>query len=72
MCERLARVYLFMGSIPALDRVIKEKARNVWDVWTVGLQCSALTRYILISVQHLDIRGKKKKKEISLAKQFIF
>lgn len=25
VCERLAGVYLFMGSIPALDRVIKGK-----------------------------------------------
>lgn len=57
-----------MGRIPALGRVIKEKARSVWGVWTVDLHCSVLSRYIWISVQQLDIRGKK----ISLAKQFIF
>lgn len=25
VCERLARVYLFVGSIPALDRLRKDK-----------------------------------------------
>lgn len=29
--ERLARMYSFVGSIPALDRVRKDKARNGWD-----------------------------------------
>lgn len=57
-----------MGRIPALGRVIKEKARSVCGVWTVDLRCSVLSRYIWISVQQLDIRGKK----ISLGKQFIF
>ena len=61
VCERLPRVYLFMGSTPALDRVRKDNARKGWDIWTVGLQCSALTRYIQISVQQLGIREKRKK-----------
>lgn len=47
VCERLARVYLSMGSIPpALDRVRKDKTRNGWNIWTIGLQCSVLTGYI--------------------------
>lgn len=70
VCERLARAYLFMGSIPALDRVKKRQGKK----WLEHLDCRfamlcTAQVHLKISVQQLGIREKRKK--YLLTKQFI-